>query len=415
MFDKLFKGSRTIARHESGPCAEERRRFLMHLAHEGYPKCVLMRKAIYVLSVAHRLSRYGDGPISPEQIKTAIDQRTMPGQRTRGRDLNIKTIRTIRGIARQWLRFIGRFQKPVLISTTSMGQIDEFATWMEHERGFSSRTINQRCRDTKYFLEWYEAQSRPLSSIQIRDVDDYLAKRGAGGWNRRTIANQAYALKVFFRYAGQRRWCDDSLAEAIRSPRIFFQETLPAGPAWHDVQRLIARMDTDRPHDIRDRAAVMLLAIYGLRVNEVSRLCLEDIDWDHDLIAVTRTKQRRSQIYPLVPVVGDAIIRYLKMARPKSSRREVFLTFKAPLRPITQGILHQAITKHMEALGIHPPHTGPHSLRHACATHLVHQGFSLKEIGDHLGHRSTISTRVYAKVDLPALREVAAFDLGGLP
>jgi integrase/recombinase XerD len=53
-------------------------------------------------------------------------------------------------------------------------------------------------------------------------------------------------------------------------------------------------------------------------------------------------------------------------------------------------------------------------LRHACAGHLVEEGFSLKEIGDHLGHRSSSATRIYAKVDLPGLREVATFDLGGL-
>jgi site-specific recombinase XerD len=53
-------------------------------------------------------------------------------------------------------------------------------------------------------------------------------------------------------------------------------------------------------------------------------------------------------------------------------------------------------------------------LRHACAAHLVAERFSLKEIGDHLGHRSAKTTRIYAKVDLAGLREVAAFDLGGL-
>jgi site-specific recombinase XerD len=65
-------------------------------------------------------------------------------------------------------------------------------------------------------------------------------------------------------------------------------------------------------------------------------------------------------------------------------------------------------------LGIHAPHIGPHSLRHACAAHLVVEGFSIKEIGDHLGHRCSAATRIYAKVDLPSLREVAIFDLGGL-
>ena len=57
---------------------------------------------------------------------------------------------------------------------------------------------------------------------------------------------------------------------------------------------------------------------------------------------------------------------------------------------------------------------GPHALRHACATHLLEEGLSLKEIGDHLGHRHPDTTRIYAKVDLAGLRQVADFDLGGL-
>jgi len=59
-------------------------------------------------------------------------------------------------------------------------------------------------------------------------------------------------------------------------------------------------------------------------------------------------------------------------------------------------------------------HHVPHSLRHACATRLINQGLSLKEIGDHLGQRDIEATRIYAKVDLVRLREVADFDLGEL-
>ena len=64
------------------------------------------------------------------------------------------------------------------------------------------------------------------------------------------------------------------------------------------------------------------------------------------------------------------------------------------------------------ALGIEAAHRGGHALRHACATRLLAEGLSLKEIGDHLGHRSTSATSTYAKVNIAALREVAAFDLG---
>ena len=72
------------------------------------------------------------------------------------------------------------------------------------------------------------------------------------------------------------------------------------------------------------------------------------------------------------------------------------------------------VAQRMRRLDLSLKHLGPKSLRHACATHLVAQGLSLKEIGDHLGHRSAEATRIYAKVDLDALRQVADLELGGL-
>ena len=93
---------------------------------------------------------------------------------------------------------------------------------------------------------------------------------------------------------------------------------------------------------------------------------------------------------------------------------KVFLTLRAPIKPVSAGSLYRLVSTRIEKLGIHTLHCGPHALRHACATHLVSEGFSLKEIGDHLGHRSTDATRIYAKVDLPHLREVAAFNFGGV-
>ena len=68
----------------------------------------------------------------------------------------------------------------------------------------------------------------------------------------------------------------------------------------------------------------------------------------------------------------------------------------------------------MGRLEISSPKRGPHALRHACASYLLNDGLSLKQVGDHLGHRHLSATQIYAKVDLAGLRSVAAFDLGGL-
>ena len=88
------------------------------------------------------------------------------------------------------------------------------------------------------------------------------------------------------------------------------------------------------------------------------------------------------------------------------------MSLQYPICPL--GNVWRIVAKRLRPLGVSLPHHGPHCLRHACASHLLTRGLSLKEIGDHLGHRRPESTRIYAKVDLTGLRQVADFDLGGL-
>lgn len=214
------------------------------------------------------------------------------------------------------------------------------------------------------------------------------------------------------------RRCAAGAARAWRrrskAPRLFALQSLPSGPSWDDVGRLLAMAEGDQATDIRDRAILMLLAIYALRAGEVNRLRLEDFDWEREVVSVSASKTRRMRTYPLTRPVGDAVLRYLKEVRPHSVHREVFLTLRAPIRPLRQA-LGSIVAKRLRALNLSLPHYGPHALRHACAAHLLACGLSLKEIGDHLGHADyEQATRIYAKVDLAGLRQVAELDLGGL-
>src|SRR2546430_2357193 len=159
---------------------------------------------------------------------------------------------------------------------------------------------------------------------------------------------------------------------------------------------------------------LMLFAIYGLRASEVAQLRLDDLDWDHDLLRVARAKRHSPQLYPLVATVGNALLRYIRHVRPACGHRAVFLSLVPPIRPLSRSALYNLTRTHFQTLGIHATHLGPHALRHSCATRLAAAGVSLKAIGDHLGHRSPSATRIYTKVDLPALRQVAAFDVGEL-
>lgn len=109
-----------------------------------------------------------------------------------------------------------------------------------------------------------------------------------------------------------------------------------------------------------------------------------------------------------------ALERYVREVRPKCQAEALFVRLRAPHRQFTAGSMYAIVGDRMKRLKIESPRPGPHGLRHACATHLLAQGLTLTEVGGHLGHSSADSTRVYAKVDMPRLREVAELDLGGL-
>jgi integrase len=159
-----------------------------------------------------------------------------------------------------------------------------------------------------------------------------------------------------------------------------------------------------------------LLAIYGLRSGEVRRLQMQDIDWATHRIRVSRSKSGHRDLLPLEASVEHALSRYVRDARPQTDQATLFLTVRAPFRPLSAGALYDVVASRMPTTPTDRPRIGrgPHGLRHACARHLIDAGLSFKEVGDHLGHRSPDSTRIYAKVHLSALRQVALEHLGGL-
>jgi len=178
---------------------------------------------------------------------------------------------------------------------------------------------------------------------------------------------------------------------------------------------LLESSEGNHPTNIRDRAIIMLLTVYGLRCGEVKKLRLEDLDWENEILYVRREKNVKFQKFPLSQTVGDAILNYLQNARPNNCHcREIFITRRAPYRPLSSAAFFQIVSKRLKPLGIDLKHFGPHSLRHTCATRLINEGISLKEISDHLGHHSLESARIYAKVDLTNLRKVADFEIGDL-
>lgn len=415
MFDQIFERSDALRRQFEGPLGEARLAYLRHRAAQGAPRSTLRTLAQYLLAVIKYLNLQAKGTVTATQIERAADQwarRRLKHHKIKG-GFSHKSKSCFICVASNWLRFLSRLQPSRPRRFTQL--MADFARYMEQEKGLAPRTIRNTCWVAEDFLSRAIHPKRAPNEITITQIDKALARKGSpGGYSRRGIQRYVSALRVFFRYAEQQNLCRRGLADAIKAPRIYRNETLPASPSWEDVQRLLASTEGDSSTSIRDRAILMLLVVYGFRTGEVRSLRLEDIDWRNDLLHLWRSKTRRTQTFPLTATIGAAILRYLREVRPRTTFREIFLTLRSPFHPLTSSAVFEIVRHNWRFLGPAVRPRGPHALRHACATRLINCGRTLKEIGDLLGHRKVDTTRIYTKIDLPHLRQVGDVDLGGL-
>jgi site-specific recombinase XerD len=151
----------------------------------------------------------------------------------------------------------------------------------------------------------------------------------------------------------------------------------------------------------------MLLARFGLRTSEIVRLDLEDVDWELGQITI-RGKGGRWSKLPLPPDVGQSLAAYLQHDRPRCSTRRLFVTQRAPITGLSTGCaIVKTVTRALSRAGIVSERKGGYLFRHTLATEMLGRGASLREIGEVLRHRKADTTRIYAKVDFRALRNLA--------
>jgi integrase len=165
----------------------------------------------------------------------------------------------------------------------------------------------------------------------------------------------------------------------------------------------------------RDYAILMLLAKVGLRANEVATLTLDDIDWRSGTMLI-RAKNRQQTRMPIPPDVGAAIVEYLRNDRPASPCRRLFLRTLAPhIGFASGGAITMIASAALKRTGIGGcAHHGAHLFRHSLATELLRCGATLSQIGQLLRHKSHDTTRIYAKVDVEALRTLSLPWPGGM-
>src|SRR5260370_16148408 len=162
---------------------------------------------------------------------------------------------------------------------------------------------------------------------------------------------------------------------------------IPRSIGWDAVQKMLDQVERRTVVGRRDYAMLLLMVTYGLRAREVAALTLDDLDWKRDRLHVRERKADHTTAYPLAPVIGEAIIDYLKNCRPNVQSRVLFWRHLSPPSPLTHAPLSSLASKYLQKAGIPVLRPGSHTLRHACVQRLVGGGFPLQDGGGSGGPR----------------------------
>ena len=394
------------------PFFQERISFLNEYHLSGHKKETLRRYAQYQLHLIEFLGLRNTKMVTDEEIfaaakkwKNYSDPSLHKKSGSKWNDTFFITV------AKKWLATMNMYKVEETKSISDI-RIEKYLHALQY-RGYSYATLTSSSRLLHRFYDTIGKQNTE-GPITLADIDKCIEMYTPCHTNRQT--NKAYMARIrsYLHYAAEQGWCQPGVYEAVVLPRIYKEENLPSFMSWDMVQAILQRMKNAKGKSARRNYTIfLLLAAYGLRCSEVANLKIFDIDWRKEQIHIQHAKGGKSQTFPLLRSVGEAIIEYLRYERRNDSHNDsLFFCAKAPFRAITCHAIHDIVRRELQDVSI--KHKGPHSLRHSYATFLINNGQTMKEVGDLLGHKSIDSTRIYAKVDFQSLREVSNINFDGV-
>ncbi len=281
---------------------------------------------------------------------------------------------------------------------------------LDHVHGLRSSTVERYVVPVRRFLRAALGDD-PIDITRLvpGDAVDFILG-ATSRFRPRTVGLVVTALRSFFRFLRAKGLSDGRLEAAVPSVAQWRLAALPRGLTDEQLTRLfaVASASTGR-YAARARAILTCVSSLGLRPGEVADLRLDDIDWHVGTLHIRPHKTRRGTVLPLPRALGSAIIAYLRAERPATTERRVFVQHHRAARgaPMDRLAVTHVVGRALKRAGIETPIRGAYVLRHTLASRMVRRGTSLKEVADILGHRSLDTTAIYAKLDLPTLREVA--------
>jgi integrase/recombinase XerD len=280
------------------------------------------------------------------------------------------------------------------------GHIQSFLIFCRTEKALADNTLGAYSADLERFGSFQKDRSAVPSTEDLRAYFDYLHSSGLGS---RSIARHLTTIRNFLSFLLQEGVLPSDPAEHLRPPKQW--QTLPKYLNREEINKLLEAPDASRPTGLRDRAMLQLLYASGLRVTELCRLGVGELNLEMGVVRTTG-KGNKQRLVPVgkeaLRVVGD----YLRSGRAVLLKgrgsRYLFVTARGGC--LTRQAFWKLLVGYGRKAGLFHGIT-PHVLRHSFATHLLEGGADLRSVQVMLGHADIQTTQIYTHVVRSRLRE----------
>jgi len=385
--------------------------YVRYLLNRGYAGGTIDGYARSVAHFAHWLKRrrIGIEDLGEAVVAHFLDEHLSNCRCARHCQRGIAEVRAALAHLLELLRMDGLLVPPApSFPAGIVAELCEFDRYLTDVRGLCAVTRQAHVtRVRKFLLSHFGDGDVQIETMTAAKIMQYIMKITAG-WKPSSVNAVSHSLRSYLRFKAVRGARTTPLIAALPRVAQWRLSGLPRVLSADETRRLLEVFDRNTAAGRRDRAIARCYVDLGLRTSEIARLQLDDLDWRGGVVRV-RGKGRRIDILPLPAATGRSIVEYLRKGRRPTASRALFLRHRPPLdMPASSDTIRAAIRNAARRCGLGERLTGPHILRHTIAKRLVEHGATLKDIADLLRHRCLDTTTIYAKVDLDALRKVAA-------
>ena len=280
---------------------------------------------------------------------------------------------------------------------------DQFINYLRVERGLADNTVQAYSRDLTRFFRFLETKKLSPLRIHQDQINEYVGTLGRD-LSSRSVARNISVLRTFFRFLVSEDQIKESPARLLETPRFMLR--LPGVLSKGEVERLITQPDTSKPKGLRDRAMLELLYATGLRVSELIKLKISDINLEAGYLK-TMGKGSRERVVPMGQKAIEAVKEYLSYRHHgmKKGASSPYLFLSSRGHPMTRQGFWKIIKKYAIQAHIRKGIT-PHSIRHSFASHLLEAGADLRSVQIMLGHADISTTQIYTHVTRERLKEI---------